>query len=161
VDDARTDACCRGRDLARPFRIDPEGELRLVLGAVDPGVSSGIDDDIGPNCLDRGSCASFLRQVEPRPTDRDDLYVAAGHCTFEKADSPVTAQFDLGAVGFSSIESPSEVWSQARLGEAGIDVTFVQDNVSLSTCKGVVRGLHFQAPPAAQAKLVRVSRGGP
>lgn len=53
----------------------------------------------------------------------------------------------------------SEVWNQARLGEAGIDVTFVQDNVSLSTCKGVVRGLHFQAPPAAQAKLVRVSRG--
>ena len=40
----------------------------------------------------------------------------------------------------------------------GLDVDFVQDNESLSQ-SGVVRGLHFQAPPHAQAKLVRVSRG--
>ena len=53
----------------------------------------------------------------------------------------------------------SEVWSEARLAEAGIRTRFVQDNVSLSRAKGVLRGLHFQAPPAAQAKLVRVARG--
>ena len=52
----------------------------------------------------------------------------------------------------------SEVWNEARFAEAGITATFVQDNVSVSK-KGVVRGLHFQTPPSAQAKLVRVSRG--
>ena len=40
----------------------------------------------------------------------------------------------------------------------GIAVDFVQDNESLSTY-GVVRGLHFQKPPRAQAKLVRVVKG--
>lgn len=40
----------------------------------------------------------------------------------------------------------------------GIDVSFVQDNESKS-CYGVVRGLHFQKPPYAQAKLVRVVEG--
>jgi dTDP-4-dehydrorhamnose 3,5-epimerase len=53
----------------------------------------------------------------------------------------------------------SEVWNEVRFAEAGINISFVQDNVSVSRTKGVVRGLHFQAPPAAQAKLVRVSRG--
>ncbi len=53
----------------------------------------------------------------------------------------------------------SEVWNHARFAEAGIPTQFVQDNVSLSRTKGVLRGLHFQAPPVAQAKLVRVSRG--
>ncbi len=42
---------------------------------------------------------------------------------------------------------------------AGITAQFVQDNHSLSVAKGVVRGLHFQTPPAAQDKLVRVLRG--
>lgn len=40
----------------------------------------------------------------------------------------------------------------------GIDVTFVQDNESFSRY-GVLRGLHFQLPPHAQSKLVRVVRG--
>ena len=40
----------------------------------------------------------------------------------------------------------------------GISVNFVQDNQSLSQ-KGVLRGLHFQAPPFAQGKLVRVIKG--
>jgi dTDP-4-dehydrorhamnose 3,5-epimerase len=43
--------------------------------------------------------------------------------------------------------------------DAGIDCTFVKDNQSLSRRKGTIRGLHFQVPPAAQVKLVRVSRG--
>ena len=41
----------------------------------------------------------------------------------------------------------------------GIDIDFVQDNHSLSKTVGTVRGLHFQAPPHAQAKLVRCGRG--
>jgi dTDP-4-dehydrorhamnose 3,5-epimerase len=53
----------------------------------------------------------------------------------------------------------SEVWNEERFAEAGLTTRFVQDNVSLSVTKGVVRGLHFQTPPAAQAKLLRVSRG--
>jgi hypothetical protein len=41
----------------------------------------------------------------------------------------------------------------------GFDAEFVQDNHSLSVEAGVVRGLHFQSPPFAQDKLVRVTRG--
>lgn len=53
----------------------------------------------------------------------------------------------------------SEVWRDGWLADAGIDVSFVQDNYSHSRSRGVVRGLHFQVPPAAQDKLIRVSRG--
>jgi dTDP-4-dehydrorhamnose 3,5-epimerase len=53
----------------------------------------------------------------------------------------------------------SEVWSRKALAEAGLDTEFVQDNHSLSREVGVVRGLHFQTPPSAQGKLVRVVRG--
>lgn len=53
----------------------------------------------------------------------------------------------------------SEVWSRRGWQAAGIDVDFVQDNHSLSRQRGVLRGLHYQAPPMAQAKLVRVTRG--
>lgn len=53
----------------------------------------------------------------------------------------------------------SEVWSRAAMRAIGLDVDFVQDNHSLSRDVGVVRGLHFQAPPHAQAKLVRVGAG--
>jgi dTDP-4-dehydrorhamnose 3,5-epimerase len=53
----------------------------------------------------------------------------------------------------------SEAYSQTSLSEAGIDITFVQDNHSLSAAKGTMRGLHFQTPPFAQDKLVRVPRG--
>lgn len=53
----------------------------------------------------------------------------------------------------------SESWNRRRLEEAGVSVEFVQDNHSLSAKAGTVRGLHFQAPPHAQAKLVRCGRG--
>ena len=53
----------------------------------------------------------------------------------------------------------SETWSRARFEAAGIDCDFVQDNHSRSEAAGVVRGLHFQRPPYAQAKLVRCVRG--
>ena len=53
----------------------------------------------------------------------------------------------------------AEVYNKAAFREAGIDLEFVQDNHSLSRERGVIRGLHFQRNPYAQAKLVRVLRG--
>ncbi len=53
----------------------------------------------------------------------------------------------------------SETYSHRTLAEAGLDLDFVQDNDSLSAEPGTVRGLHFQIPPFAQHKLVRVVRG--
>jgi dTDP-4-dehydrorhamnose 3,5-epimerase len=53
----------------------------------------------------------------------------------------------------------SETYSVRALATAGIATSFVQDNHSLSARPGTVRGLHFQIPPHAQAKLVRVVRG--
>ena len=50
-----------------------------------------------------------------------------------------------------------ETYSQRDMAEAGLDITFVQDNQSMST-KGVLRGLHFQKQ-FPQTKLVRVIRG--
>jgi dTDP-4-dehydrorhamnose 3,5-epimerase len=53
----------------------------------------------------------------------------------------------------------SEVWSREAMAAAGFDIGWVQDNHSFSAAKGVLRGLHFQEPPAEQDKLIRVSRG--
>ena len=54
----------------------------------------------------------------------------------------------------------SESWNKRKLLDAGLDLPeFVQDNHSLSREVGTVRGLHFQAPPHAQGKLVRCGRG--
>ena len=54
----------------------------------------------------------------------------------------------------------SETFNQKTFAElVGAGVEFVQDNQSLSVEKGVVRGLHYQLPPMAQDKLVRVTRG--
>ena len=53
----------------------------------------------------------------------------------------------------------SEVFNAARLAEAGIEADFVQDNHSYSAARGTLRGLHYQAPPHAQAKLVRCAAG--
>ncbi|MCA0271496.1 MAG: dTDP-4-dehydrorhamnose 3,5-epimerase [Proteobacteria bacterium] len=53
----------------------------------------------------------------------------------------------------------SEVWNKDTLAREGISVDFAQDNHSYSAVPGTVRGLHFQSPPHAQAKLVRCGRG--
>ncbi|MDY8108876.1 dTDP-4-dehydrorhamnose 3,5-epimerase [Fulvimarina sp. 2208YS6-2-32] len=53
----------------------------------------------------------------------------------------------------------TESFNTARMREAGIDLDFIQDNQSFSADKGTVRGLHYQTPPAAQDKLVRVLAG--
>lgn len=53
----------------------------------------------------------------------------------------------------------AETWNARSYAEMGVKCVFVQDNHSFSRAKGTVRGLHFQAPPHAQAKLVRCGRG--
>ena len=53
----------------------------------------------------------------------------------------------------------SESWNRKKMSEHGIDIDFVQDNHSVSAAVNTVRGLHFQSPPHAQAKLVRCGRG--
>jgi dTDP-4-dehydrorhamnose 3,5-epimerase len=53
----------------------------------------------------------------------------------------------------------SETYQHERFVQAGIDVSFIQDNHASSRRAGTLRGLHFQKPPAAQSKLVRVTRG--
>ncbi len=53
----------------------------------------------------------------------------------------------------------SETYNKRILAERGIAMDFVQDNHSFSAERGTIRGLHFQAPPHAQDKLVRVAQG--
>jgi dTDP-4-dehydrorhamnose 3,5-epimerase len=53
----------------------------------------------------------------------------------------------------------TESYNQARLEEAGFTPRFVQDNLSYSAKTGTLRGLHYQAPPRAQGKLVSVVTG--
>ena len=53
----------------------------------------------------------------------------------------------------------TETYNEKTFAAAGIAARFVQDNQSFSAKRGTIRGLHFQLPPAAQAKLVRVLRG--
>lgn len=53
----------------------------------------------------------------------------------------------------------SETYKSSVLAEQGVEIDFMQDNHSLSREVGVLRGLHYQLPPFAQDKLVRVTRG--
>ena len=53
----------------------------------------------------------------------------------------------------------SETYSRRQYKEFGVDVDFLQDNHSVSWEPGTLRGLHFQAPPYAQGKLVRCGKG--
>lgn len=53
----------------------------------------------------------------------------------------------------------SESWNRKKMSDHGIEIDFVQDNHSVSAAVNTVRGLHFQSPPHAQAKLVRCGRG--
>ena len=79
----------------------------------------------------------------------------------------IQVQKDVGGIAGLCVITPvmhgdnrgyfMETWSQRDMAEAGFDITFVQDNQSMST-KGVLRGLHFQKQ-YPQTKLVRVIRG--
>ncbi len=53
----------------------------------------------------------------------------------------------------------SQTYSLSEMAQIGFDRPFVQDNHSMSGARGTVRGLHFQAPPRAQDKLLRVVHG--
>lgn len=53
----------------------------------------------------------------------------------------------------------TESYNAARMAENGIHLDFIQDNQSFSAAVGTIRGLHYQAPPVAQDKLVRVLSG--
>jgi dTDP-4-dehydrorhamnose 3,5-epimerase len=53
----------------------------------------------------------------------------------------------------------AETYNKQMFKKIGVDSEFVQDNQSFSARRGTIRGLHFQAPPQPQAKLVRVIRG--
>ena len=53
----------------------------------------------------------------------------------------------------------AETYRRDLLAAHGIDLDFLQDNQAFSAAANIVRGLHFQIPPAGQAKLVRVARG--
>ena len=78
----------------------------------------------------------------------------------DKAETPLSGLFVLTPRRFGDNRGFfSESWNRARMAEIGLDVDFVQDNHSLSRDVGTVRGLHFQAPPVAQDKLVRCGRG--
>lgn len=53
----------------------------------------------------------------------------------------------------------SETYNRQRWAAADVDLDFVQDNHSFSAAQGTLRGLHYQLPPRAQDKLVRVVKG--
>lgn len=53
----------------------------------------------------------------------------------------------------------AETYNRKKYVEMGIDIDFVQDNHSISRDIGTLRGMHFQAPPHAQGKLVRCGHG--
>lgn len=52
-----------------------------------------------------------------------------------------------------------ETYNRKTLSDLGFEIDFLQDNHSISRRVGTVRGLHYQTPPFAQTKLVRVARG--
>ena len=76
--------------------------------------------------------------------------------------------YKLGNIGLILIETRrfndvrgffAETYNRDRLSKIGIAIEFVQDNHSISYAAGTLRGMHFQAEPAAQGKLVRCARG--
>lgn len=88
---------------------------------------------------------------------------AGAHATMPMLDVRPTA-----LAGVLEIRAPrysdqrgffSEVWNAATWEDHGLHYDWVQDNHSLSRSRGVLRGLHYQVPPFAQEKLVRVTRG--
>ncbi|HSE30653.1 MAG TPA: dTDP-4-dehydrorhamnose 3,5-epimerase [Pyrinomonadaceae bacterium] len=53
----------------------------------------------------------------------------------------------------------ARLWSKSELASAGLDIQFVEANLSLNRKKNTLRGLHYQSKPHEQGKLVRCSRG--
>ncbi|WP_300513177.1 dTDP-4-dehydrorhamnose 3,5-epimerase [Aliiroseovarius sp.] len=75
-------------------------------------------------------------------------------------DTPLSGVKVLTPARFGDVRGFfSESWNRQTLAQHGLHYDFVQDNHSLSAEMGTVRGLHFQAPPNTQDKLVRCGRG--
>jgi len=109
-------------------------------------------------------------RAAPEPGSRRPDRGAAGAAAGAASGGPrlVVAPLSVGIPEVKLVQVPrfadergffSEVHNAAALAAAGIDLVFVQDNHSLSRRVGTIRGLHYQAPPFAQDKLVRVCRG--
>lgn len=66
-------------------------------------------------------------------------------------------------IDIDKLEDPrgffGRAWSREEFGARGLSTTFVQANIALSHRKGTLRGLHYQAAPHEEAKLIRCSRG--
>ena len=92
-------------------------------------------------CLDLQRVRTFIGAMETRTLNLPGLL------------SLIPRQFRDARGSFT------ETYNERTFAVAGITANFVQDNQSFSAKRGTIRGLHFQLPPAAQAKLVRVLRG--
>ena len=80
----------------------------------------------------------------------------------KERDSTILMKLPLSIVPKRHVDGRgwfSEIFHEKRLRDLGITYRFVQDNQAISRRAGTLRGLHFQLPPAAQAKLVSVLRG--
>jgi len=53
----------------------------------------------------------------------------------------------------------ARVWCAREFGARGLESRFVQSSISVNTRRGTLRGMHYQAPPHAEAKLVQCTRG--
>jgi dTDP-4-dehydrorhamnose 3,5-epimerase len=109
--------------------------------------------------------AGALGRVSRRAAGRHDVMVAtaASETLNRMLEIAPTAIADVKVFVPKAIRdergSFCETYHAARLAERGIELNFVQDNQSWSARAGTIRGLHFQSPPRAQDKLVRVIRG--
>jgi dTDP-4-dehydrorhamnose 3,5-epimerase len=98
-----------------------------------------------------------------------DFHSYPGQKTLEYHEEDIAVQVTATAIPGVKLITParhqdnrgflSEVFNQRSLHAGGINDTFVQENHTYSNAAGTVRGLHYQAPPSPQAKLVRVLRG--
>jgi dTDP-4-dehydrorhamnose 3,5-epimerase len=105
----------------------------------------------------------------------DDPQPALTQATIARLDAPPIRTF-IASMEMRTLELPglllvqprrfadergyfTETYNERAFSKAGLTARFVQDNQSHSTRRGTIRGLHFQRPPAVQAKLVRVAQG--
>jgi dTDP-4-dehydrorhamnose 3,5-epimerase len=102
--------------------------------------------------MTRRGCSGITRAVQK---DREQ-----GEKTVDVQDAAIAAVKIITPRKFGDQRGFfSETYNQQAFSDVGLELAFVQDNHSLSAAAGVVRGLHFQSPPFAQDKLVRVTRG--
>ena len=109
----------------------------------------------------------FVAQSPPKRTPRhlhsgarSSLPERCGSTVLELINEPMPGVLEMRLPVFSdSRGSFSETFSRRGMSKLGVDFEFCQDNESHSAVAGTVRGLHLQAEPHAQGKLVRVTQG--